>query len=448
MSSAPSTGTATGAGDPYGPPYAALPARPVDPASFTDERLYAHTRLPVGSASTLIPDAYTSPEFFALEQEKVLASSWVAVGCTADLDRSGACLVAEVAGRSVIVTRNRAGELRAFHNVCRHRAAALLAADAAHVGRGDRIRCPYHAWAYDLDGACLGTPLFAGSDIPAGQEPVFDTAPAHDFDRRDYGLLPVAVDSWGFLVFVCLEPDPAPLADHLGDLPQRFAAYELDRWRPERRRTYEVAANYKLVGENFMEYYHLPWVHPELSKVSRFSDHYRWQGTGMYTGMCTTPVSRNGDAGGWDGLHPVGSLTGPDAESGRFVWLFPTTALVVLPNHAFVLFTRPVGPARTVETAVLLCHPDSLAHPDREPGLDQLEKFWDLVNRQDLEIVERVQEGLRNPAYRGGRMCFRFEEPLHRFQNMIADRMVGLRRVPEGDADTALRMFPDPPTPD
>ncbi|MCW0212742.1 MAG: aromatic ring-hydroxylating dioxygenase subunit alpha [Pseudonocardia sp.] len=422
--------------------YAALPARPVDPARFTEEGLYAATRRPVESASTLLPDAYTSPEFHALEQERVFATGWVAVGCTADVAGPGACLVAEVAGRSVIVTRDRAGELRAFHNVCRHRAATLLPPDAEHVGRGDRIRCPYHAWAYDLDGACLGTPLFEGSDIPAGQEAVFDTAPARAFDRADHGLLPVAVDSWGFLVFVSLDADPGPLAAHLGDLPQRFAAYRLEQWLPQRRRTYDVAANYKLVGENFMEYYHLPWVHPELSKVSRFSDHYRWQGRGMYTGMCTTPVSRNTDAGGWDGLDPVRSLTGQDADSGRFVWLFPSTALVVLPNHAFVLFNRPVGPARTVETAVLLAHPDSLEHPDRDAALDQLEKFWDLVNRQDLEIVERVQDGIRNPAYRGGRLCFRFEEPLHRFQNMVVDRMVGVHRVPDGDAEEMTRMFP------
>ena len=430
---------------PYAGPYSALPARPVDPAAFTDERTYAATRHPVELASTLLPDAYTSPEFFALEQERVLASSWVAVGTTSQLARSGACLVARVAGRSVLVTRTRAGELRAFHNVCRHRATQLLAPDAEHVGKGDRIRCPYHAWTYDLDGTCLGTPLFDGSDIPEGQEAIFDTSTAKGFDRADYGLLPVSVDTWGFLVFVSLEADPAPLRTQLGDLPARFADYRLEEWLPQRRRTYDVAANYKLVGENFMEYYHLPWVHPELSKVSKFSDHYRWQGPGLYTGMTTTPVSRNTDTGGWDGLPPLSTLGAADADAGRFVWLFPTTALVVLPNHAFVLFNRPVAADRTVETAVLLAHPESLADPEAaEDGIEQLAKFWDLVNTQDLEIVERVQQGIENPAYRGGRMCFRFEEPLHRFQNMIIDHMVGRRRVPGGDEETMTRMFPDP----
>ncbi|MHA6629876.1 aromatic ring-hydroxylating oxygenase subunit alpha [Pseudonocardia sichuanensis] len=425
-------------------PHAALPVRPVDPARFTEESTYLHTRLPVELASTLIPDAYCSPEFFALEQERVFTTGWVAVGFAGDVDRPGACVVVEVAGRSVIVTRNREGRLRAFHNVCRHRATRLLDADVREVGRRGHIRCPYHSWTYDTDGRCLGTPLFEGSDVPAGEEPVFDTSVAKGFDRADYGLLPVAVDTWGFFLFVNLAADPAPLATQLGDLPRRFADHRLEQWVPQRRRTYDVAANYKLVGENFMEYYHLPWVHPELNKVSRFSDHYRWQGPGMYTGMCTTPVSRNTDAGGWDGLRRLSSLCAQDAESGRFVWLFPSTALVVLPNHAFVLLNRPVSATRTVETAVLLTHPESLDDPGAEAGLDQLERFWDLVNRQDLEIVERVQEGIENPAYRGGRMCFRFEEPLHRFQNMVIDRMLGIDRVPGGDEATMTRMFPDP----
>jgi choline monooxygenase len=422
-----------------------LPARPLSRDQFTDACTYRQTRLPVEQASTLIPDAYTSPEFHALEQEKIFATGWIAVGCTSDLDRPGACLVTEVAGRSVIVTRNRHGRLRAFHNVCRHRATALLDPDARHVGRHGRIRCPYHGWAYDLDGACLGTPLFEGSDVPPGQEGIFDTSAARAFDRADFGLLEVAADSWGFLVFVCLDPRAVPLAHQLGDLPSRFAAYQLDRWVPRRRREYQVAANYKLVAENFMEYYHLPWVHPELSRVSKMSDHYRWQGPGMYTGMCTTPISRSTDGGGWDGLAPVAALGEQDAASGRFVWLFPNTALAVLPNHAFLMLNRPVGPGRTIEQTVLLAHPDSESTPDAAAGLDQLERFWDLVNRQDLEIVERVQRGIENPAYRGGRMCYRFEEPVHRFQNMIIDRMLDIDRVPEGDDATMTRMFPDLP---
>jgi choline monooxygenase len=419
---------------------ARTPTRPLPVEALTDEATYHDTRLPVDSAVTLIPDAYTSDEFFALERERVFATSWVAVGTTDQVEEPGQVILAEVAGCPIIVTRNRDGQLRGFHNVCRHRATKLLEG-VDSVARTCKIRCPYHSWTYDLDGNCLGTPLFQGSDISHDQQGVFDMSEVKGFDKADYGLFPVRVQAWGFLVFAHLDPQACPLDEQLGDLPDRLAGHRLSQWRAQGRRRYEAAANYKLIGENFMEYYHLPWVHPELIKVSRLDDHYRWQGRGMYTGMTTTPVSRNTDAGGWEGLIPVPGLSEADAKAGRFVWLFPNTAMVVLPNHAFVVFTHPQGPGRTVEEAVILTHPDSMGGADAAEGLDQLDGFWDLVNRQDIEIVQRVQSGITNPTYTGGRMCYRFEEPLHRFQNMIIDRMVGINRVPPGDEDTMTPMF-------
>jgi len=402
---------------------------------YTSEETYAATRRPVELAATLTPDAYRSDEFFALERERVFATGWVAVGCTAELREPKDVLVAEVAGRSLFVVRDRAGDLRAFYNVCRHRGTRLLTEGERTVPR--YIRCPYHSWAYDLDGTCVGTPLFTGSDIPADQREVFDTAAA--FDRADYGLLPVAVDSWGPLVFVSLDETPAPLAEQLGDLPQRTAGYRLSEWEIARVADYEIAANYKLIGENFMEYYHLPWVHPGLVKVSPIEAHHRWQGPGMYTGMCTSPIAADTDDGGWQsGVPAIAGLSESDATSARFVWLFPNVAVNVLPNHLFVMLTRPLGPGATRERTYLLTHRDADA---TDAVSDELARFWDTVNREDIAIVERVQQGLATTPFPGGRLCYRFEEPLHRFQNMVADRMVGLRRIPPGDDAESVPMF-------
>jgi choline monooxygenase len=421
-------------------PNTRLSPRPIPTQDYTREETYKHTRAPVDLAVTLIPDAYSSHEFFELEREKVFASSWVVVGFASQVQQTGQVIVAEVAGRSIIVTRDRRGELRAFHNVCRHRAAKLLDDDTRAV-RNNRIRCPYHSWTYDLEGRCLGTPLFEGSDIPEEARVAFEMSEVKGFDKEDYGLLTVRAESWGFLVFVNLDPDAAPLTGQLGDLPERFSDYRLDEWRVVREKRYDLAANYKLIGENFLEYYHLPWVHPELMQVSRMEDHYRWQGPGLYSGFCTTPISRNSESGGWQGLPPVGTLRSDDAESGRFVLLFPNTAISVLPNHAFVIVANPDDPGRTVERTVILCHPESVDKPDAERELDQLMRFWDLVNTQDVGIVERVQEGISNPAYRGGRMCYQFEETLHRYQNIVIDKMVGIDRVPPGDGEEPVRMF-------
>jgi choline monooxygenase len=317
-------------------------SKPFSAQDYTREETYRQTRVPVELTTTLIPEAYTCPEFYTIEQERVFATSWIAVGCTSQLQQSGQALVVTVAGRSIFVTRDKAGRLRAFHNVCRHRGARLLD-DGCQALRSVRIRCPYHSWTYDLEGHCLGTPLFEGSGIPENQRGAFDMSGAKHFDKADYGLIPAGVASWAGLIFVNLNADAPPLRAQLGDLPERFSRYRLDEWRLVRAKRYQIAANYKLIGENFMECYHLPWVHPELIKVSRLENHYRWQGPGLYTGMCTTPISQNAEAGGWQGLRPLSTLRGADAESARFIWLFPNTAMNVLPNHAFIILARPDG---------------------------------------------------------------------------------------------------------
>jgi choline monooxygenase len=263
------------------------------------------------------------------------------------------------------------------------------------------------------------------------------------FDRGQYGLLRVAVDAWGPLVFVNLADDPLPLAVHLGDLPERSAGYRLSEWTVARVGHYEIVANYKLVAENFMEYYHLPWVHPGLVKVSPIEAHYRWQGPGMYSGFCTTPIAPDNENGGWGaGLSAISDLPEVDAHSARFVWVFPNVAVNILPNHVFIIHAQPVGPRFTRETTYLLVHPEAVEHADVDAAVDQLASFWDEVNREDIDIVERVQQGLDTTPFPGGPLCYRFEEPLHRFQNMVIDHMLGQPRVPAGDPIDSVPMFP------
>ncbi len=420
--------------------YASRMHRPLPREAFLEVDTYAKTRLPVDFAWTLIPDAYTSPEFHELEQQQVFAKSWVPVCVGDEVREPGDFLVVEVAGRSIIVTRNAEGELRAHHNVCRHRGARLCEG-TGHVKRF--FSCPYHAWAYDLDGKCLGTPLFTPeSEIPVDARAAFDMSDIKAFDKDEMGLHPVRVAEWNFLVFVCLDPDTPELEHELGDLTERLAGYRLHEYRMVRRVEYAIQSDWKLIGENFMEYYHLPWVHPALVKVSPMDDHYRWQGPGKYVGFCTWPIAPNTDDGGWKGLPPVTFVEGQDAEAARFVWLFPNIAINVMANHVFLLLARPDGVGRTAEVAYLLTHPESMAaSADPEADIESLLEFWDEVNQEDIGIVERVQDGLRNPAYEGGRMCYRFEESCHRFQNMVIDRMLGIADVPPGDDAETVRMF-------
>ena len=404
---------------------------------YRDETTYSETRLPVELASTLIADGYRSVDYYVDEQEQIFAKGWVGVGATSEVSAVGQVIVRQVSGRSVIVTRNTDGNIKAFLNVCRHRGSRLIKEDCTL--KVARIRCPYHSWAYDLDGSCIGTPLFEGSDIPDGMRAAFDMGDAKEFSREDYPLFTVQVDTFGPLIFVSLNNEVAPLADSLGDLPDRLLGYDLASWTVRASKDYDIGGNWKLIAENFMEYYHLPWVHPKLAKVSRVEDHYRWQGPGMYTGMITTPIS--GDNPAWLALPPPSRLVGSDLESGRFVLMFPNVALALLPNHLFVMILEPQGPARTYERTFTLTHAETGATEESNAAIVDLQAFWDEVNMEDVDIVENVQAGIATPEYQSGRMCYRFEEPVHRFQNMIIDRMVGLDRIPGGDDVEQAPMF-------
>ncbi len=391
---------------------------------------WAPQRNAVEAAFTMQPTVYADERFFAAEQAQLFGRAWVAVALAHEVALPGRLLVRSVAGRSVLLTRSNNGHgLRAFLNSCRHRGTELVESDCDIA---NTIRCPYHRWHYSTDGQLVTAPMF-------------DAGSRSDFDMADYGLISVRSETWGPLVFVTLSADTPPLQAWLGDLPNRLGEYQLDKWRPApldgTTRTFDVAANWKLIVENFAEYYHLPWVHPELAKVSRVSDHYRYQGPGMYCGQTTTPISGQ-ERDDWLRLPPASGLNKSDISSGRFVALFPNVLLAVLPNHVFLMVLEPLSAGRTLECCTFLFPPGPMTTDTPSAKLresfDITRRFWIEVNDEDIDICQRAQRGIANGAAPPGPLAPRFEEPLNRFHNMIADlmtlRSVADLRVPAGDS--------------
>ena len=385
---------------------------------FLDATAWSDVCRPIDEAFGLPAECYVDEDFFQLEQQQVFRGGWVAVGFVDAVADVGQTIAREVGGRSVIVTRNKAGELRAFLNACRHRGTELVDQDCLVDGV---IRCPYHRWGYDLDGTLVATPMF-------------DAVPVKNFDRADFGLHAVAVEAFAGVLWVSLDPTVAPLRECMGDLCDRLAGYRLDSWQLRETADIEINANWKLISENYQEYYHLGWVHPDLAKVSRVQDHYRYQGPGQYCGQTTSPVSSD-DRDDWATLPAPAWLNESDASSGRFVAMFPNVLLSVLPNHVFIMILEPIAPGKTIEhTGFLLPDPASI-----EPAaLTATRSFWLDVNNEDIDIVERGQRGLTSGGYTPGRLSPRFEEPLNRFHKMLADRFCRIDRVPDGDGDDAL----------
>jgi len=417
------------------------------PASAAPWRLpgfWADVRPQVWSALGLSPAVYADEAFFADEQTRLFGRAWTGVALADELSRPGRLLVRSVAGKSVLLTRS-GSQLRGFMNTCRHRGTELAEADC---DIGGIIRCPYHRWSYSTDGRLVAAPLFEAS-------------PPSDFDPADWRLVPVRVDTWGPIVFVCLDEETPPLDVWLGDLPERLAGYRLEGWQladlDGATAKFDVGANWKLLVENFAEYYHLPWVHPKLAKVSRVKDHYRYQGPGMYCGQTTTPVSSDQHED-WAVLPPATGLGASDAASGRFVAVFPNVLLAVLPNHVFLVLLEPLSVGRTIEHCTFLFPPGAAPSPEDEEGRQRLaeafettRRFWIDVNDEDIDICERVQRGVSRAGAPPGPMAPRFEEPLNRFHNMTADLMtlgsVADLVVPMGDRPGDVDLYGTKPNP-
>lgn len=415
--------------------------QPVPDWTQAEAEFWAPQRNAVDASFAMQPAVYADEDYFAAEQERLFGRAWVAVALAEQVAQPGRLLVRSVSGRSVLLTRSDAG-LGGFLNSCRHRGTELAERDCDIA---NTIRCPYHRWHYSADGRLVAAPLF-------------DEVPRDDFDMADYGLIRVRTETWGPLVFVCLNDDTPPLMEWLGDLPERLAAYGFSEWRSTgldgSARTFDVGANWKLIVENFAEYYHLPWVHPELAKVSRVPDHYRYQGPGMYCGQTTTPISGD-ERDDWLTLPAAAGLDASDAASGRFVALFPNVTLAVLPSHMFLMVLQPLAAGRTLEHCTFLFPPGPMtaAEPSadlREP-FEITRRFWIEVNDEDIDICERAQRGISLGGAPPGPLAPRFEEPLNRFHKMIADLMTlpsaADLTVPAGDRPGGIDLYGSEPNP-
>lgn len=350
---------------------------------------------PVAGLEPTLPSSwYTSAQVFALEKERIFCREWVCVARAEELREPGAFQVLDVLGESILLVLNREGQLRAFYNVCRHRGSRLCrdphaaGAPAALGGgiAGGRITCPYHQWTYDLDGRLIAAPYLSG-------EP--------GFDKSLFSLYPVGVESWGGFVFLNLSPAGAvPLAEQLGAIPERVGRYPLSELRIGHTLRYEVAANWKVICENYNECYHCAGVHPELCAVvpafrDRGGANLDWargipHRPGAYTFTTTGTTQRRA----FPGLNEDEQVR----HKGELV--YPNLFLSLACDHAAVFVLQPRGPARTDIVCQFLFEPYEVAKPDFDPR--DASEFWDLVNRQDWAICEAVQQGISARVHQRG----------------------------------------------
>lgn len=343
-------------------------------------------------ASTLPASLYTEASQLEVELERIFFRTWQAVGRADDVRHPGDFFTCTLLGQPLVVSRGTDGTLRAFYNVCRHRAGAVA------CGKGNRkvLQCRYHGWTYALDGRLLKAREFEQ---------------ARDFDPAEFGLVPVAVEQSGPLVLVNLAGEPS-LEAFLGEIVAQTSGLDLERCRLVESREYVVECNWKVYVENYLEGYHIPIAHPGLFREVDY-DRYRVE-TRRYHSRQVAPLRPASNEGPPRLYTPLE----PD-EDVLYYWVFPNLMLNFYPDNLQVNIILPQGHDRTLTLFDWYFHEEGTGE-----GWERLQQgiaFSHQVQQEDICLCEAVQQGLASRAYSRGRFCPTRENGVHHFQLLVAE---------------------------
>jgi len=347
---------------------------------------------------SLHKNAYVAPEWFNADRDAILKRSWQWVCHVEKLRDPGAYVTVEIGGDPIAIVRDRDGTLRAFYNVCKHRAHELLSGE----GTTTRIMCPYHAWVYGLNGQLVRAP---------------HTENLQDFEPKEICLDAVQVEEFCGFIFVNLDPDAAPLSELSGDLETeiRHWAPDIDQLTFGHRLTYDIKSNWKNVVDNFLECYHCPTAHKDFCDLVDM-DTYKVTTHGIYS-------SHMADAG--TSANSAYDVSNATVRTHAVWWLWPTTCLMRYPGRSsmIVLNIIPIGPDRTLETYDFFLEtpePDAME-------LDAIRYLDEVLQVEDIGLVESVQRGMNTPAFTQGRIVNdpdgsgKSEHAVHHFHGLVLE---------------------------
>ena len=370
------------------------------------------TSLPPSLKSTLPGRYYTDPAIFALEQERVFEELWFCAARSADLARPGQFRTVPVGRESILLTRAHDGAIHGFFNVCRHRGARLCTESEGEAKR--TLRCSYHAWTYGLDGDLVAAP---------------NLAKMADIDRSEYGLRKVHVREWLGYAWVCLAEQPPSFdqdvigacTERLGD-PRAVERYGIEGLELGRRIRYRVAANWKLIVENFMECYHCAPIHPELTAIlPEFAGGYAAQ---YYVGHGAqfAASARGFTVDGREGAEPIPGLGAEQDRRYFAITIKPQVFVNLVPDHVILHRMYPEAADRTIVECDWLFTAGAVAGGrDLGPSVE----LFDRVNRQDFDACERCQPSMSSRVYADGGVLVPSEHHITAFHDWVRARLAG-----------------------
>jgi choline monooxygenase len=347
-------------------------------------------RAPLDHAYTIPSSWYVDERLAELERQNVFGRTWQAVARTEQVARPGDFVTTELAGEPLVIVRGSDGELRAFYNVCRHHAAAVV---TEVQGTASIFRCPYHGWSYGLDGALKGAPEFEG---------------VCSFDRSQNGLLPLQVATWEQFVFVCLDPNAPPLADFLGRLASRVAPLNLAALHFFERRSYTLNCNWKVFVDNYLDGgYHVPHLHKGLNSVLDYRQ-YTIENEDRYCLQSSPMVASSDDAA------TAATRTG---DRAWYFWQYPNFMINLYRGYMDTNLVLPDGVDRC--RVIFDFYFDNVSESAAERNRQSI-AVGERVNDEDVGICEAVQRGLHSRAYGAGRLSVRREAGERLFHRLLA----------------------------
>jgi choline monooxygenase len=375
----------------------------------------ARMRRPLAEAAGLPGEAYRDPAFLAEEMTRLFERRWISVGFGQQVASPGDVLPLTIGGHPLLLVRDGEGQLRVFHNVCRHRGLQLVEGTGCRSTKA--LTCPYHGWTYGLDGQCSSIPYWDRARL----------RPRRPALEEGYGLLEVSTRVWLDVVFVDLSGQAPPFEEVIEPLDKRWGGPRVGPRQVISRWEAELGVNWKLVIENFMDAYHLPFVHPQGGSPASAAQH---EIVRLAPEVFGARYLHGGVARKWSSpIPPIEGLADVLEDHAESFFLFPNTLLFAHPGFVAFRTIHPRGPEATYEIELVYVTPGALG-PEYAEQRAAMASASRLINDQDLPILARLQATRASAALDRGRFLASWDTRAHLFQLRVAEVLAGVAERP------------------
>ena len=375
------------------------------------------TKNSINEANGLPNECYLNDEYFKIEREKVFFDNWIVVGVSSSVPETGDAKPFNLMGIPLLILRDKNNKIRVFHNVCSHRGMTLLNKECKLK---NTIRCPYHSWSYNFNGELIATPHVGGMNIHE----------ADGFIKSKSNLKEVSSYVWMDLIFINVNKNKKDFEESIDPLEKQWSKFISKEDQKLIRHAedfgyfnMEVKSNWKFAIENYCESYHLPWVHPELNRVSNLKDHYHIEDlTETFSGQGSNKYSQQFD--GNKKLSTFPNWPSDLYQNSEYISLFPNVMLGIHVDHFYAFWLEPLSNNNTREHFEMYYVGDESASSDEYKEIRKKNfAFWQEVMNEDVAAIEGMQRGRSSPAYNGGNFSPVMDTPTLIFHKWVATNL-------------------------